>query len=67
MTKNKAQGQSLTWELNDIRKSSFSHGQEYVAFSRATNFDQIAVFCDKSQIEDDYIFFSNIVYNEFFI
>jgi ATP-dependent DNA helicase PIF1 len=66
MTKNKAQGQSLTWELNDIRRSSFSHGQEYVAFSRATNFDQIAVFCNENQIEDDYVLFSNIVYNELF-
>jgi len=57
ITKSKAQGQSLTWERNDIRRSSFSPGQEYVAFSRATNFDQIAVFCNENQFEDDYILF----------
>ena len=38
-----------------------------IAFStRTTNFDQITVFCNENQIEDDYILFSNIVYNELF-
>jgi hypothetical protein len=67
MTKNKAQGQSLEWSLNDIRSPSFSHGQEYVALSRPIDFDQVAIFCNPDQIYEGSVVFSNIVYNELLI
>ena len=67
MTKNKAQGQSLQWSLNDIRSPSFSHGQEYVALSRPIDFDQVAIFCTPEQVFDDAVNISNTVYPELFI
>ena len=63
----KAQGQGLLWSLNDIRKESFSHGQEYVAMSRPFHIDQVAAFCTEDQIVNDSPVFSSIVYNELFI
>jgi len=66
MTKNKAQGQSLQWSINDIRSPSFSHGQEYVALSRPVDFDQVAIFCTENQCYEDSVFFTNIVYPELF-
>ena len=67
MTKNKAQGQSLQWSLNDIRSPSFSHGQEYVALSRPVDFDQVAIFCTEDQVYEDSVFITNIVYPELFL
>ena len=67
MTKNKAQGQSLQWSLNDIRSPSFSHGQEYVALSRPVDFDQVAIFCTPEQVFDDAVNIRNTVYPELFI
>jgi len=66
MTKNKAQGQSLQWSINDIRSPSFSHGQEYVALSRPVDFDQVAIFCTENQCNEDSVFITNIVYPELF-
>jgi hypothetical protein len=66
MTKNKAQGQSLEWSLNDIRSPSFSHGQEYVALSRPIDFDKVAIFCNSNQIFEGSVVFTNVVYNELF-
>jgi len=66
MTKNKAQGQSLQWSLNDIRDPSFCHGQEYVALSRPVDFDQVAIFCSENQCFENSVFFTNTVYPELF-
>lgn len=66
MTKNKAQGQSLQWSLNDIRTASFTHGQEYVALSRPVDFDQVAIFCTKNQCFENSVFITNIVFPELF-
>jgi hypothetical protein len=43
MTINKAQGQSVNWVGIDLRVPVFSHGQLYVALSRATSSDRIRV------------------------
>ena len=43
MTINKAQGQSLDMVGIDLRVPVFTHGQLYVALSRAINVNQIAV------------------------
>ena len=43
MTINKAQGQSLDVVGVDLRIPVFTHGQLYVALSRATNVDSLAV------------------------
>ena len=64
MTKNKAQGQSLEYSLNDIREPSFCHGQEYVGLSRATDVSKVAMFCTLDQLYDDSVTVVNIVYPE---
>jgi len=64
MTKNKAQGQSLEVSLNDCRNPSFSHGQEYVGLSRATDFNKVAIFCTPDQIYDGHVVIENVVYPE---
>jgi hypothetical protein len=64
MTKNKSQGQSIPFSLNDIRHPPFSHGHLYVSMSRATDVDQVRFFCDESQIEEDAVVVDNVVYPE---
>jgi ATP-dependent DNA helicase PIF1 len=64
MTKNKAQGQGLEFSINDIRESSFTHGQEYVALSRPFRFDGVAIFCNEDQIDNGKVLIQNIVYQE---
>ena len=64
MTKNKAQGQSLEVSLNDCREPSFSHGQEYVGLSRATDISKVAIFCTPDQIFDNHVVIVNVVYPE---
>ena len=66
MTKNKSQGQSLPWCVNDITVESFSHGQEYVALSRPQEFRHAAIFCLESQIDDGAVCIKNVVYPELF-
>ena len=43
MTVNKPQGQSLNLVGVDLRTSSFSHGQFYVALSRVTDVSKLAL------------------------
>ena len=66
MTKNKSQGQSLPWCVNDITVESFSHGQEYVALSRPQEFQHVAIFCLESQTFDGAVCIRNVVYPELF-
>ena len=66
MTKNKSQGQTLPWSVNDVSVESFSHGQEYVAVSRPQEFLHTAMFCLEEQIIDGAVCFRNVVYPELF-
>jgi len=66
MTKNKSQGQSIVWLLNDIRGDAFAHGQEYVAESRPIDVDQAAFFASPEQVDSGHVIFSNVVYSELF-
>ena len=43
-TMNKSQGQTLFRVGIDIRDNAFSHGQQFVSFSRATSSDNVVVF-----------------------
>jgi ATP-dependent DNA helicase PIF1 len=67
MTKNKCQGQTLRYVLNDISSPSFSHGQEYVAMSRVNDIDNLKLFCNKNNIYNDSVTFTNIVYDELLV
>ena len=59
---NKSQGQSLTHVgLIDLRSPVFSHGQLYVAFSRATDVPEIATLIKESNVNE---VTDNIVYPE---
>lgn len=67
MTKNKSQGQSIPYTLNDIRHPPFSHGHLYVSMSRATDADNVAFFCNEDQIHDEAVVVTNVVYPEMLI
>lgn len=60
MTINKAQGQSLEHLGIDLRRPVFTHGQLYVAMSRATNVENISVLLG----ENDERQTRNVVYPE---
>ena len=64
MTKNKSQGQSIPFTLNDIRHNPFSHGHLYVSMSRATDADSTAFFCNEDQIFENGVVVANVVYQE---
>jgi ATP-dependent DNA helicase PIF1 len=64
MTKNKSQGQTIRYTLNDIRHPPFSHGHLYVSMSRADDALLTAFFCTEDQIEEDAIIVENVVYPE---
>jgi len=64
MTKNKSQGQSIPFTLNDIRHNPFSHGHLYVSMSRATDVDGTAFYCDENQGFEDGVAVVNVVYSE---
>jgi len=64
MTKNKSQGQSIPYTLNDTRHNPFSHGHLYVSMSRATDVDSTAFFCNEDQVLEDAISVVNVVYPE---
>lgn len=51
MTINKSQGQSLNTVGIDLRYPVFAHGQNYVAFSRLTNYKNITVLLDEENQE----------------
>ena len=61
MTINKAQGQSVKHVGLDFRSSVFTHGQFYVAVSRATSVHRIKAIWD-SKFTDPVT--KNVVYNE---
>lgn len=62
MTINKAQGQSVRWVGIDLRAPVFSHGQLYVALSRATSQERVqAVLGTDSPLPSQT---TNIVYKE---
>jgi ATP-dependent exoDNAse (exonuclease V) alpha subunit len=58
---NKAQGQSVVHVGLDLRESVFTHGQLYVAFSRATSRHRVKVLLDADAPEG---LTKNIVYPE---
>jgi len=60
ITINKAQGQSLETVGIDLRRPCFSHGQLYVAYSRATDMNKLSILQD----EKDNGFTDNVVYPE---
>lgn len=60
MTINKAQGQSVDYVGLDLRTPVFSHGQLYVAFSRATSGQRVKVLLADNAATQT----SNIVYPE---
>ena len=64
MTINKSQGQTIPWSVFDVSVPCFSHGQGYVALSRANFFGNTAMFCLQNQIFDGAVTFENVVYNE---
>ena len=67
MTKNKSQGQNIPFSLNDIRHPPFSNCHKYVSMSRATDVDQVCLFCNDSQVEEGAILVDNVVYSEMFL
>jgi ATP-dependent exoDNAse (exonuclease V) alpha subunit len=64
MTMNKAQGQSLSHVGIDLRDDVFSHGQLYVALSRATSGEQIKVLLPGGSPHPPLC--KNVVYSEVF-
>lgn len=60
MTVNKSQGQSLNLVGVDLRISSFSYGQLYVALSRVTDVSKLALLFKKDAPQKT----ENIVYSE---
>lgn len=61
LTINKAQGQSVTYVGLDLRIPVFTHGQLYVAFSRATSRSRIRVLLPETQLST---VTKNVVYPE---
>lgn len=61
LTVNKAQGQSVKFVGLDLRVPVFSHGQLYVAFSRATSGQWIRVLLPDSSLASET---TNVVYPE---
>jgi ATP-dependent DNA helicase PIF1 len=61
MTINKSQGQSFTTVAVDLRIPVFTHGQFYVAMSRATDVNRLAVLLPQDERSDRV---RNIVYPE---
>lgn len=69
MTINKAQGQSIAKVGIYLPKPVFSHGQLYVAASRAKSYDGLKIFVEDTADQgrlynDDRVFTKNIVYKE---
>ncbi|KAI5830322.1 DNA repair and recombination protein PIF1 [Schizophyllum commune Tattone D] len=60
---NKSQGQSVRYVGIDLRTPVFSHGQLYVALSRATSQERVKVLLPYNSVEDRSL---NIVYSEIF-
>jgi hypothetical protein len=61
---NKAQGQSVRYIGLDVRVPVFSHGQLYVALSRATCSRNVKILLPSNAAENTT---SNVVYNEILI
>ena len=63
LTINKAQGQSVRHVGIDLREPVFSHGQLYVAFSRATSYKRVKVLLPSPTSPNR---LQNVVYTEIF-
>ncbi len=61
MSINKAQGQSVRWVGIDLRVPVFTHGQLYVALSRATSARRIRVLLPPNTENNSVL---NVVYPE---
>ena len=61
MTINKCQGQSLGTVGIDLGYAVFSHGQYYVAVSRARNWGRVQILLEEQETRNET---SNIVYKE---
>lgn len=64
LTINKSQGQTFDKVGLHLQKQCFTHGQLYVAMSRARSFDGISVYTGEQS--DDSSLTSNVVYQEIF-
>ncbi|KAK4395922.1 ATP-dependent DNA helicase RRM3 [Sesamum angolense] len=65
MTINKAQGQTLDFVGVYLREPVFSHGQLYVALSRAKTGNSVKVLIQPPTVEDKVVTFTrNVVYKE---
>lgn len=65
MTINKSQGQEFQKVLCDLRRPCFTHGHLYVALSRIRRPQDILVFAERDQIEENSIRETkNVVYKE---
>jgi ATP-dependent exoDNAse (exonuclease V) alpha subunit len=65
MTMNKSQGQSLKYVGVNVQEEVFSHGQLYVALSRATSGDRVSVLLPETTSGRDGHCL-NVVYSEVF-
>jgi hypothetical protein len=65
MTINKSQGQSLKYVGVNLREEVFSHGQLYVALSRATSGDRVKVLLPETESGRKGLC-QNVVYDEVF-
>lgn len=61
---NKSQGQTLDMVGVDLREHVFSHGQLYVALSRARELQNICLLTKQSRICNDITTDVNIVFKE---
>ena len=66
MTANRAQGQGFSTVGIYLKQDMFSHGQLYVALSRATNPRNVMIFKPKDPKRDDdsHLYMKNVVWKQ---
>ena len=61
---NKSQGQEYDRVVFDIRNQPFQHGHSYVALSRVTSGQGIALYVKEEDVIDNAPILNNVIYNE---